>query len=125
MRSGSASVGFIGLALVFCVLRGPREKGWVGWRGGWSVRKRRDDRNPPSRPHEDEKNAGGDEEASRVAADTREDEKNVDGDEEAASRSATDSAVVTSRPAKNEPDVEAAAAPQVNSDPAPELKNDV
>ena len=39
IRSGSASVGFIGLALVFCFAKGPREKGWVGWRGGWGIRR--------------------------------------------------------------------------------------
>ncbi|OCK77050.1 MFS general substrate transporter [Lepidopterella palustris CBS 459.81] len=40
IRSGSASVGFIGAALVFCVVRGPWETGWVGWTGGWSMRKK-------------------------------------------------------------------------------------
>ncbi len=40
MRSGSASVGFVGAALVFCFARGPWEKGWVGWRGGWGLRRR-------------------------------------------------------------------------------------
>ena len=35
--SGSGSVGFIGAALVICFLRGPHERGWVGWRGGWSI----------------------------------------------------------------------------------------
>jgi len=40
VRSGSASVGFIGAALFFCVVRGPYETRWVGWRGGWSLRKK-------------------------------------------------------------------------------------
>jgi hypothetical protein len=40
VASGSASVGFIGLALAMCFVRGPYEKGWVGWGGGWSVRRR-------------------------------------------------------------------------------------
>lgn len=35
--SGSASVGFIGLALLLSVARGPNEKGWVGWSGGWNL----------------------------------------------------------------------------------------
>lgn len=38
--SGGCSVGFVGLALVFCGCRGPWEKGWVGWRGGWGIRRR-------------------------------------------------------------------------------------
>lgn len=38
--SGSAGVGFVGLGLGVCFLRGPWEKGWVGWRGGWGVRRR-------------------------------------------------------------------------------------
>jgi predicted MFS family arabinose efflux permease len=41
VRSGSASVGFIGAALVFCVLRGPHEKGWIGWHGGADMKKQR------------------------------------------------------------------------------------
>ena len=40
IRSGSASVGFIGLALVFCFAKGPGEKRWVGWSGGWGIRRR-------------------------------------------------------------------------------------
>ncbi|KAI9751946.1 MAG: hypothetical protein M4579_005829 [Chaenotheca gracillima] len=39
VSSGSASVGFIGAALLICFLRGPWEKGWVGWGGGWSLRR--------------------------------------------------------------------------------------
>jgi MFS family permease len=37
--SGSASVGFISMALVVSFARGPHEKGWVGWGGGWNIRK--------------------------------------------------------------------------------------
>ena len=37
IRSGSASVGFIGLALVFCFARGPGEEGWLGWSVSWSI----------------------------------------------------------------------------------------
>lgn len=40
IRSGSASVGFIGAALVVCFARAPWEKRWVGWSGGWGVRRR-------------------------------------------------------------------------------------
>lgn len=40
VKSGSASVGFVGAALVCCFARGPWEKGWVGWRGGWGLRRR-------------------------------------------------------------------------------------
>ncbi|MCJ1333622.1 hypothetical protein MMC10_010322 [Thelotrema lepadinum] len=40
IKSGSANVGFIGGALVICLLRGPWEKGWIGWRGGWGIRRR-------------------------------------------------------------------------------------
>ncbi|KAL9617795.1 MAG: hypothetical protein Q9160_007449 [Pyrenula sp. 1 TL-2023] len=37
--SGSANVGFVGAALFFCLVRGPHEQGWIGWRGGWALRK--------------------------------------------------------------------------------------
>ena len=40
IASGSYSMGSIGAALVVCLLRGPWETGWVGWHGGWSIRKR-------------------------------------------------------------------------------------
>jgi predicted MFS family arabinose efflux permease len=40
IRSGSASVGFIGASLLFCFIRGPWETGWIGWRGGWGLRKK-------------------------------------------------------------------------------------
>lgn len=42
VRSGSASVGFIGASLVICFLRGPWETGWIGWRGGFGLRRRQD-----------------------------------------------------------------------------------
>lgn len=31
------TVGFLGLALIICVVRGPREKRWLGWSGGWGL----------------------------------------------------------------------------------------
>lgn len=37
--SGSCNIGFLGFALLVCFVRGPREKGWIGWSGGWSPRK--------------------------------------------------------------------------------------
>lgn len=37
--SGSCNIAFIGSALIVAFIRGPREIGWVGWSGGWSVRK--------------------------------------------------------------------------------------
>ncbi|KAI9843140.1 MAG: hypothetical protein M1837_006593 [Sclerophora amabilis] len=40
VSSGSASVGFVGLALLVCFLRGPWEQGWIGWSGGWGIRRR-------------------------------------------------------------------------------------
>jgi predicted MFS family arabinose efflux permease len=41
--SGSASVGFIGAALLVMCVRGPWEEHWLGWRGGWSLRKKNRD----------------------------------------------------------------------------------
>lgn len=40
IRSGSASVGFVGAALCISFARGPWEKGWVGWHGGWGLKRR-------------------------------------------------------------------------------------
>ncbi len=40
VASGSLSVGFIGFALLVCIARGPYDEGWIGWSGGWSIRKK-------------------------------------------------------------------------------------
>lgn len=40
IKSGSCSVGFIGITFIIVALRGPWEEGWVGWNGGWSMRKK-------------------------------------------------------------------------------------
>ena len=50
VRSGSASVGFVCAALVICILRGPHETGWVGWGGGYKMRKLK----ILQQPHKDE-----------------------------------------------------------------------
>ncbi|KAL8404634.1 hypothetical protein RB594_009478 [Gaeumannomyces avenae] len=36
--SGSCSMALTGFAILICLARGPREKGWVGWAGGWNPR---------------------------------------------------------------------------------------
>ncbi|KAL1610468.1 hypothetical protein SLS60_002136 [Paraconiothyrium brasiliense] len=38
--SGSASVGFVGGAILVMMARGPWETRWFGWRGGWSFKKK-------------------------------------------------------------------------------------
>lgn len=40
IASGSCSVGFISLALALCFVRAPWEERWIGWRGGWNMRRR-------------------------------------------------------------------------------------
>ena len=37
--SGSAAVGFVAFALLVALVRGPHEKGWIGWHGGANMRK--------------------------------------------------------------------------------------
>lgn len=57
--SGSASVGFVGLALLLCFVRGPREKEWIGWRGGWSWKKDVEEEGQvPQKGKDEEKGAG-------------------------------------------------------------------
>jgi predicted MFS family arabinose efflux permease len=46
IASGSASVGFVTLAILVGLARGPHEKGWIGWRGGYDMRK-----GVPKKPH--------------------------------------------------------------------------
>ncbi|GME63553.1 putative transporter ygaY [Neofusicoccum parvum] len=40
VASGSVSVGFVCVSLLFCAVRGPWEKGWLGWSGGWGIRQK-------------------------------------------------------------------------------------
>ena len=40
VRSGELNIGFIGAALAVSCLRGPWETQWVGWRGGFSMRRK-------------------------------------------------------------------------------------
>ena len=40
IRSGSASVGFVGAGLIVCFVRGPWHQGWIGWKGGWNFRRK-------------------------------------------------------------------------------------
>jgi hypothetical protein len=40
--SGSMNVGFIGAAILIGLARGPRETGWAGWKGGWSIKRDED-----------------------------------------------------------------------------------
>ena len=55
LRSEGANIGLIGLALVSCSMRGPWETGWIGWRGGWSIRRR--DLGTPSTKQEESSNS--------------------------------------------------------------------
>lgn len=48
--SGISNLAFLGGAMMVCFARGPRERGWIGWRGGWSLR--RDDPKQMQPPHE-------------------------------------------------------------------------
>ncbi|KAL6901226.1 major facilitator superfamily domain-containing protein [Trichoderma evansii] len=41
IHSGAMSIGLVGGSLVLILLRGPHEKGWIGWTGGWEVRAKR------------------------------------------------------------------------------------
>ncbi|EXJ81999.1 hypothetical protein A1O1_08067 [Capronia coronata CBS 617.96] len=40
VASGSLSVALVGLTFLVCLARGPYEDGWVGWGGGWDIRKK-------------------------------------------------------------------------------------
>ena len=40
VASGSLSVALLGFAAIVNSVRGPYERGWFGWSGGWTIRKR-------------------------------------------------------------------------------------
>ncbi|KXJ92129.1 membrane protein [Microdochium bolleyi] len=37
--SSGCNIAFLGAGLLMAIARGPREKGWLGWAGGWSIRR--------------------------------------------------------------------------------------
>jgi predicted MFS family arabinose efflux permease len=42
IHSGSASAAFTCAAILLCFLRGPHEKRWIGWHGGFNIRRPRE-----------------------------------------------------------------------------------
>lgn len=38
IESEAVNIGFVATSLLMCILRGPHEKGWVGWHGGWNMK---------------------------------------------------------------------------------------
>ncbi|KAK7999138.1 major facilitator superfamily transporter [Apiospora marii] len=48
--SGGCNIAFIGAAILICFARGPRESGWLGWRGGWNIRRESQALNPNAQP---------------------------------------------------------------------------
>ncbi|KAL2214010.1 MFS general substrate transporter [Sarocladium strictum] len=38
--SGGFAIAFVGASILVALARGPHEKRWVGWRGGWAIRKK-------------------------------------------------------------------------------------
>ncbi|KAH6665823.1 major facilitator superfamily domain-containing protein [Halenospora varia] len=39
IESGNINLGFVLFGIFVCCIRGPWEKGWVGWSGGWGLQK--------------------------------------------------------------------------------------
>lgn len=39
IASGSLNIGFLGAAILVAVARGPNERGWIGWGGGWRTKR--------------------------------------------------------------------------------------
>ncbi|KAI0133471.1 major facilitator superfamily domain-containing protein [Xylariales sp. AK1849] len=53
IHSGALSIAMMGAALLFVVVRGPHEKGWVGWGGGWDLTDKKIEERPQERPGQD------------------------------------------------------------------------
>ncbi|KAI0174810.1 major facilitator superfamily domain-containing protein [Pestalotiopsis sp. NC0098] len=49
IHSGALSIGLMGAAFLLVLVRGPHEKGWFGWGGGWDPRQSPDARRQTSR----------------------------------------------------------------------------
>ncbi|CZR60841.1 related to dityrosine transporter [Phialocephala subalpina] len=83
VASGSCSVGFVGVALLVCFARAPWNPGWIGWKGGWNVRRR--DLGPRTAPQEPAIEQALDEVAAEEGQEgvVAEDERMIDGEEKA------------------------------------------
>lgn len=57
VASGSLSVALVALTFVICAARGPWETAWIGWTGGWGLRKRKE--NTKTDKDEEEKGVSG------------------------------------------------------------------
>ena len=51
--SDAASIGFLGAAILVCLARGPWEKGWIGWTGGWGFQKKKVGNTVQQQPEEE------------------------------------------------------------------------
>jgi predicted MFS family arabinose efflux permease len=64
IASGSLSVGLVAVNFLLCAIRGPWEEGWVGWSGGWGMKKA--DREGYTQDEGEEKRRYGDGDAEGV-----------------------------------------------------------
>ncbi|KAK9415227.1 putative Major facilitator superfamily domain-containing protein [Seiridium unicorne] len=53
IHSGALSIGLMGAALLLVLIRGPHEKGWIGWGGGWDLTNKKVEEEPQERPGQD------------------------------------------------------------------------
>ncbi|KAI1848883.1 hypothetical protein JX266_005311 [Neoarthrinium moseri] len=53
VRSGGFSIGMMGAALLLVLIRGPHEKGWIGWGGGWDLTDKTVEEKAQERPGQD------------------------------------------------------------------------
>ncbi|KAL9584924.1 MAG: hypothetical protein Q9212_001826 [Teloschistes hypoglaucus] len=92
--SGSTSIGFLSAALLLCAARGPREPGWYGWGGGWSLRRKTDVEVAGEKQSQlggEKDSEGGDAAGSRDDQERQDDRKEPDDDEKGESGQASDS----------------------------------
>ncbi|KAH8204461.1 hypothetical protein TruAng_001377 [Truncatella angustata] len=53
IHSGALSIGLVEITLILILIRGPHEKGWVGWGGGWDLTNKKIEEKPQERPGQD------------------------------------------------------------------------
>lgn len=92
IASGSYSVGSIGVGLIFCFARGPWEEGWVGWHGGWSIKKK--NRSSGDGKRQEKQMYVKEEDASPGPGDGRDEEKGPHEQEAVNSTEAIDSTLI-------------------------------
>lgn len=59
LHSDAVNIAFVAVSLMICFVKGPHEKGWFGWGGGWNMRVRHEKKKQQQQEKKDKKDEKG------------------------------------------------------------------